>query len=699
MNKESVLDSVLELVSFYDILTYDLKEEINRLADDLDKCAADNPNVEVIHSGSGFEGLSLPHVEQRGWWNTDADHMLVRTDVEILDCKAVVSVSEPSVSTDIAENVVPKTVYMHDGVHSGYVFLASKRLKITGENLDARAAPEYCLKNKEFIKSCKSMIPLSKTLMMALVEEDTLCICGPSYSLPYTGGLNMLHRDFVYSLKCKFWPSQAAEWRTRERLHSWPSSEMISNIVAHGCHIVPVGSHITDNLRDFEWRLSFSVAEMLLIQTLTKDQKLTYSILKALIKSEMKLREITVFSSYHLKTALLWFLELKGQALCQKDSCTLGQNILELLEFLTDFYSKETMPNYFVRTNNMIDHRSSKEILAVCNVLKEMKINFTQSLCQYIEGNQALPVFFDQSLTQICAENPKKLMQVCKYNFLLMALAGFLKSQKLNEDKQSYSKVCHLLKQSVVLHTTLRECCEVAHLENISVGSITAEFILSIVEGFLATDKLKVTENSAVVLAVFNVFLATHPSNLCNIGIPQNTREFYEYLANPEFKETLFWAARQHEKYCDAIYDFVVQHWKDGPHFISKDLEAQRVMKLLMVCLGKPTKQAAAVTGSMAQLDVSDKRFLIMRVLASYLLHVHLESAYVVFQAAGYLMGKSVLSEILNVINGTPDKQTKLFALELILSKDELKVHLPKEEVDKLIQQKQELVPSTHFIS
>ena len=68
------LNLALSLVPFCNIFREDMEENINELAQDLEKCCHENPDVEVIHTGSGFEGLSLPHLKKRQAWNTDADH-------------------------------------------------------------------------------------------------------------------------------------------------------------------------------------------------------------------------------------------------------------------------------------------------------------------------------------------------------------------------------------------------------------------------------------------------------------------------------------------------------------------------------------------------------------------------------------------------------------------------------------------------
>jgi len=81
-----------------------------------------------------------------------------------------------------------------------------------------------------------------------------------------------------------------------------------------------------------------------------------------------------------------------------------------------------------------------------------------------------------------------------------------------------------------------------------------------------------------------------------------------------------------------------------------------------------------------------------MRFLADYLLHVHLESAYIAFQAVAYLMGRSVLSEIYVIINRSAYNQSKLRAIELVLSKQELQSELSEKDFAKLVQTQHELL-------
>ena len=87
---------------------------------------------------------------------------------------------------------------------------------------------------------------------------------------------------------------------------------------------------------------------------------------------------------------IFWFLEEKGTESWGKNR--LAKNIINLLDFLIAFYAKDCLPNYFISKNNMIDHRSSKEIQATSHALRDILDNVTQYLCRYIKTNQSRPV-------------------------------------------------------------------------------------------------------------------------------------------------------------------------------------------------------------------------------------------------------------------------------------------------------------------
>ena len=126
----------------------------------------------------------------------------------------------------------------------------------------------------------------------------------------------------------------------------------------------------------------------------------------------------------------------------------------------------------------------------------------------------------------------------------------------------------------------------------------------------------------------------------------------------------------------------MLKKWKNGPQFYTDDDEAKKIMKLLMIILGKPTKQASAVTGSLIKRGIEGQRFLMIRDLADYLLHVHLECSYIAYQAAAYLVGRSVLSEIYYVIKWSACSRAKLALLNSYYQNTNYKQNFPKKNLE-----------------
>ena len=82
------------------------------------------------------------------------------------------------------------------------------------------------------------------------VTDDLSIIHGPCNSDPQG------KFDFAFTLHCKDWISPAQPWIYRPR-YSWPSSDVMSNIIQHGTLFVPIGIKGSKN-EDIEWRISFS---------------------------------------------------------------------------------------------------------------------------------------------------------------------------------------------------------------------------------------------------------------------------------------------------------------------------------------------------------------------------------------------------------------------------------------------------------
>ena len=117
--------------------------------------------------------------------------------------------------------------------------------------------------------------------------------------------------DDVLSIYCDYWPTQASEWTQRPRHFGWPTSHDISTIINFGCHLVPVG-HPHSDTKLMEWRISFSVAERILVWSFNHIQMQCYAVMKIVLKEFIKIRcslQNQVLCSYFIKTFLFWKYE------------------------------------------------------------------------------------------------------------------------------------------------------------------------------------------------------------------------------------------------------------------------------------------------------------------------------------------------------------------------------------------------------
>ena len=81
------------------------------------------------------------------------------------------------------------------------------------------------------------------------------------------------------------WPPQAADWPTRHRYYDWPDSATVDRVVSNGCDLVHV-AHRQCRQNESMWRLSFSRAEIVLINSWMPVQQIVYHLLRVFMKTE-----------------------------------------------------------------------------------------------------------------------------------------------------------------------------------------------------------------------------------------------------------------------------------------------------------------------------------------------------------------------------------------------------------------------------
>jgi len=100
---------------------------------------------------------------------------------------------------------------------------------------------------------------------------------------PDTG---LLPCDAVHCVRCLSWPLQAAGWPTRHRNYDWPDSATVDRVVNSGCDMVPVAHRRCRRYDQHQWWMSFSRAEIVLLNSWMPVQQIMYHMLRVFVKAE-----------------------------------------------------------------------------------------------------------------------------------------------------------------------------------------------------------------------------------------------------------------------------------------------------------------------------------------------------------------------------------------------------------------------------
>ena len=173
----------------------------------------------------------------------------------------------------------------------------------------------------------------------------------------------VLSIDHVWCERCLSWPSQAADWPTRHRNYEWPDSATVNRVVNNGCDVVGVAHR---QCRQDKWmgkaqhRLSFSRAEIVLINSWMPAQQIVYHMLRVFMKDERLTDSVDTSeggkcSNYHIKTLMLWQCGIKRRN-WWTDDLDLVQICVQLLHKLGEWLTDALCPHYFIHNCNLIDN-------------------------------------------------------------------------------------------------------------------------------------------------------------------------------------------------------------------------------------------------------------------------------------------------------------------------------------------------------
>ena len=184
-----------------------------------------------------------------------------------------------------------------------------------------------------------------------------------------TSRLHMYDVDVVSCVRCLVWPSQAADWPTRHRNYGWPDLATLCRVVGDGCDVVRVAHRQCRQheckASKYQHRLSFSRAEIVLINSWIPVQQIVYHMLRYFAKTA-GLTDCDCncgncrLSNYHIKTLMLWACELKRRS-WWIENLNLVRICVELLRTLSVWLTDRHCPYYFVDNCNVIDDSFNSE--------------------------------------------------------------------------------------------------------------------------------------------------------------------------------------------------------------------------------------------------------------------------------------------------------------------------------------------------
>ncbi|XP_060573195.1 uncharacterized protein LOC132731098 [Ruditapes philippinarum] len=154
--------------------------------------------------------------------------------------------------------------------------------------------------------------------------------------------------DFVMGLP--YIPSALFDpWIKRDRY--WPPQSVCQDIMDTEAYVVPVGASYSEN-QIYEWRISFTTAESILVSNLNPVLLKVYIIFKMVNKYLIK-PNCNILSSYMIKNVMFWVSEHSEPSSCNSPERLI--NLLQLaLAFLRNCLHSKFLPNYMIQERNLL---------------------------------------------------------------------------------------------------------------------------------------------------------------------------------------------------------------------------------------------------------------------------------------------------------------------------------------------------------
>jgi len=252
------------------------------------------------------------------------------------------------------------------------------------------------------------------------------------------GEETLLQADSVKCMRSLVWPPQAANWPKRYRQYGWPDSRSIGNVISKGCHVVPIAPRqckLDEWMSKHHWRLSFSRAEVVLLNSWSPVQQTVYHMLRVFVKTERLTDFATgTVSNYHIKTLMLWACELQPRSWWTAESSIVAVCV-QLLRHFGTWLTDTRCQHYFVHKCNLFEPpvsiSESQIAAALCRSVSEASLaqwfidNYIRKCAKLCPCNNV--ILFEDLRTKAQLQNAMSEIQTWEDH---VAICGIMKELK-----------------------------------------------------------------------------------------------------------------------------------------------------------------------------------------------------------------------------------------------------------------------------
>lgn len=318
-------------------------------------------NRRLMCSGSFKEGFRFK--------SSDRDFMMWYPCI-----KVIAEISQSSLY-DLSKHTI--VLFEDTDTPPGYVRL--KRLSTprhqTASSSDFQISDGTYISNSEWRQLMFSILSLNKFEKLF----NSIRIRGPS-AASFSESVEI---DNVFCLHSFFGSRLMCDLKKRCAMFNWPSNILLEEILKNGCHFVPVGSKISGNENELEWRISFSLAEQRLVYSMNHTQFMCYGLLKIFLKEVVNQdKEEPLLCSYFVKNTMFWQIQIGNITWNPHD---LLRCFWKCFKHLLVCVLRGEMFNFFIPQNNMFASKlvTSQGVRSLKN-LKDQLIGYYKDGKSYL---------------------------------------------------------------------------------------------------------------------------------------------------------------------------------------------------------------------------------------------------------------------------------------------------------------------------